>query len=142
MVELKHAKILRNILALFLFRKDMRTSRMQIELLIDDTQKTAKASTPRRVDMTVWHHVSVRVQDNEQLIRFYVDGKMIKAEVFDYQMKTIPSDSQLRLAQAYELVSEGTPEISYKFNGAMQDVKISLGSRSCDVPTVSPQPVS
>jgi len=117
-------------------------SQLQIELLLDDTLISVKANTPRNVDMSVWHHISMRVQDKKRLIRFYVDDILIKAQVFDHKMKSIPSDSQLRLAQSYELAMEGTPQIKYKFFGSMQDVKVSLGSSDCNVPTASPQPVS
>lgn len=118
---------------------------MKIEfffLLSGGSFKTVKASTPRKSDITVWHKISIRVQDNEKLIRFYVDDTMINVQKFDYKLKAIPSDSQLRLAQAYEIVMEGTAEIRNKFNGVLQDVKISLGPGNCKSPTAAPQPVS
>lgn len=62
----------------------------------------------------------MRVQDSEKLIRFYVDDSMVDVKKFDHQIKAIPSDSQLRLAQAYEVGMEGTPEITNRFEVRLQ----------------------
>ncbi|KAK3752589.1 hypothetical protein QZH41_018787, partial [Actinostola sp. cb2023] len=125
---------------------DWQTSRLNIEFFFltkSGNPKTVRSKTPRKADVTLWHRIDMRVQDSEKLIRFYVDGKMIDVQKFDYGgFKVIPSNSQLRLAQSYEVVMEGEGEITNKFVGTLQDVKVSLGQShtKCNSPTVAPLP--
>lgn len=57
----------------------------------------------------------MRVQDREKLLRFYLDDKMVDVRKFDHTLSSIPSNSQMRLAQAFEIMMEGTAEITTRF---------------------------
>ncbi|XP_031558152.1 uncharacterized protein LOC116294654 [Actinia tenebrosa] len=123
---------------------DWQTSQMKIEFSFVDggNLNTIAAKTPYSVDVTVWHKLSLRVQDTEKLLRFYLDDKMLDVHKFDHTLSSIPSNSQMRLAQAFEIMMEGTGQITNRFIGDLQDVKISLGSSSdkCNTPTTVPAP--
>lgn len=90
---------------------------MKIEFSFVDggNLNTIRAKTPYRVDVTVWHKLSMRVQDTEKLLRFYLDDKMLDVRKFDHTLSSIPSNSQMRLAQAFEIMMEGTGEITNRF---------------------------
>ncbi|EDO38646.1 predicted protein [Nematostella vectensis] len=127
----------------FAVSSDWQTSRLNIEFTFISSKgsmETIKVTTRRSVDFKTWHKVSMRVQDQEKLIRFYLDDEMVDVRKFGYSFSVLPSNAQLRLAQVYEILMEGTAEIGQRFKGNLQDVKIILGisQGACPTPSMSP----
>ena len=104
--------------SIFIFhRGDQRGSQLKIgfSFLTKGNPKTITTICPRDVLYNTWHKIEVRVQDGEKLLRIYADNKMIEVHRFDYTLPVIPSDSELRLAQVFEVLTEGVGEIQNKF---------------------------
>lgn len=79
----------------------------------DTTLKLFKC--PRNILFNAWHKVVVRFQDEENLIRIYVDDNLVGAETFKGGIAAFPADAQLRLAQSYEIFQEAQPSIEKRF---------------------------
>lgn len=92
------------------------------------------------IDVTKWHKIQLRVQDTEKVMKVFVDDELVTVQMFDYTFESLPSNAQLRLAQSYQSASEGVAKITDRFRGALQDVKIALGSKQDCKAATTPAP--
>ncbi|XP_078371069.1 uncharacterized protein LOC144654718 [Oculina patagonica] len=91
-------------------------------------------TTKRYVDLRKWHKVAVRIQDTQHVLKIFVDDKIFKAFVFDYQIASYPQNATLRLAQVSAPYTENQVQINERFRGDLQDVKFRKGSSQDDCP--------
>ena len=102
------------------FSGDNRGTGMTIEVSIKHKKgsdnKIYKASSDRDFDFTQWFKVAVRIQDTESIIRIYLNdmAKPLAVNML-FGIAPFPADTELRLAQVYEVFQESEPKVRRRF---------------------------
>ena len=113
------AKYLLHLFVFLIFSGKPKGTGLDIDVTVHDKAERpmiceASSDSDSYVNYTAWNEIAVRFQDNQSLVRIFLNNKLVKVKRF-FGFDSFPADAQLHLAQLFEVELESTGSISERF---------------------------